>query len=67
MYIILNNEKIQLSSDDMNITEILESRHIPLNGTAVAINDRLVVRSKWENTIPDEGDRITLISAAFGG
>lgn len=51
----------------MTVHDILEWRHIPEAGTAVAVNGRLIPRSRWNSEELDEHDNITLISAAFGG
>jgi sulfur carrier protein len=36
-------------------------------GIAVAINDDVVPRSAWADTLPAEGDRVEVLSAVQGG
>lgn len=67
MKIILNDQTLNLSDSLMNIAEFLSSQSIPLGGTAVAVNNRLITRSNWELTFLKDGDVVTVISAAFGG
>lgn len=67
MKITLNNESIQLSNDDFTVMELLNTKGISHNGTAVSVNDRIVRHAMWESTKLSEGDRVVIISAAFGG
>lgn len=67
MRIKINNEACELSEYELTIADLLTLRHIPLGGTAVAINNKLITREKWETTCVKDGDALTVISAAFGG
>lgn len=67
MTIKINNEHVELSEVTLNVSEILTLRNIPLGGTAVAINNKLITRSNWDMTTVKDGDNLTVISAAFGG
>ena len=67
MTIQLNDETIKLPSDDMTVAELLDWRNQGKGGTAVAVNDRLIRKADWSSRHLAEGDRVTVISAAFGG
>lgn len=67
MVVILNNEVTTPPTGDVTLRELLEWRHIPLQGTAVALNDKLVKRSQWDTIYLKDNDNIVVISAAFGG
>lgn len=67
MNIILNNVPFQLPSVDTTVLELLNSKGISHAGTAVSVNDKLVRHSEWDSTKLSEGDRVVIISAAFGG
>lgn len=67
MRITINNEFLETPEHDMNIRDLLEWRNVPDSGTAVALNNKLVPRTKWDSTYLREDDVVTLISAAFGG
>lgn len=67
MTVILNNEPVSLPDERISLHGLLELRNIPLQGTAVALNDKLVRRTEWENVSLKEKDNIVVISAAFGG
>ena len=66
MTLIVNGEPRQFD-DNINVTEFMAANATPLNGTAIAVNGKICIRQNWETTILNEGDRLTVISAAFGG
>ena len=56
-------------TDAVNVRALLESLEIPpaQSGTAVAINEAIVPRSKWEETVLKDGDNVEIIRAVAGG
>ena len=67
MTITLNDKTETLPKEKMSIADLLEWKEIKSEGTAVAIDDRLVNRQKWTETFLTDGMNVTVISAAFGG
>lgn len=67
MTIELNNVSEKLPNDYMTISDLVEWKKIPKNGTAIAINDKLVKQENWPVTKLNDFDRVTVISAAYGG
>lgn len=67
MKIFINNQLIELPTGEMTVGELMEWRNIPSGGTAITLNDRIVRKSDRESTRLSDGDRIVVISAAFGG
>ena len=67
MTILYNDQPIQLPEDNMTIADLAKWKHLPEQGTAIALNDKLVTKAKWSVTQLNELDRITVITAAFGG
>lgn len=67
MKILLNNEITALPSDYTTVSELLTLKHIKPQGTAVAINDMIVKKADWDTRHFSDLDRVTIISAAFGG
>ncbi len=47
--------------------QLIAWKNIPTGGTAITINDRIVRKSDRESTRLSDGDRVVVISAAFGG
>jgi len=67
MNIILNNIPTKLPDDYMSVENLVEWKGIKKQGTAIAVNDIIVRKDDWELTKLHELDRVTIISAAFGG
>ena len=53
--------------DDTTVHEWLDRQQIAAEGTAMAIDNKLVPKSEWSNRTLADGDKITLIRATFGG
>ena len=66
MTITLNNKLIELHKES-TLHELIEQEKIPTQNVAIAVNNRLVMRSMWGNTILQDGDNIVAIVAAYGG
>lgn len=66
MEIFINNTPIT-TDEGMTIDRLLQSRGIPSQGVAVAVNNRVVSRTMWSQTVITEGDRLTVIQAVCGG
>lgn len=67
MKIILNNQPVEIADQSINIQELLISKGMKTEGTAVSVNNRLVRHSDWGSCQIKDGDNIVIISAAFGG
>lgn len=67
MNVNINNKPTSFDIENPILSELIAIAKIPTVGAAIAINDRLIVRSKWNETIIHENDNIVIISAAFGG
>lgn len=67
MNIYINDEPTDISMSGITVTDLLQMRNVKTDGTAVAINNRLIRNLKWDSTVINDGDRVTIISAAFGG
>lgn len=69
MKIKLNSSNIEIS-DNTTLKELLQTE---LNitpekkGVAVALNETIIPREKWETTYLSENDEILIITAAQGG
>ncbi len=67
MTITINKTPVELSDEFITIAELMELRDIKRGGTAIALNDKIVKHENWNSTRLSDGDRLTIISAAFGG
>lgn len=67
MTILYNNEPQKLPESNMTLADVANWKKLPEQGTAIAVNDKLITKAKWSITPINELDRITVITAAFGG
>ena len=67
MNIYINNEPFQFEVTN-TLFIVLEQRGLALRtGVAVAVNNIVVPKSNWDNTLLNDGDKILIISATKGG
>ena len=68
MDIVLNGET-RSAADGGSLLEVLESIGLPVDqgGIAVALNDRVIPRARWNEAMVKEADRIEVIHAVQGG
>ena len=67
MIISINSETVNIPSDIITVADLASSRNIPVKGTAIAINGKIVKADKWEVTRLNDNDTLMIISAAYGG
>lgn len=67
MFLIINNITESVPEDIRTVEDVLNWKQIPLDGTAVALNDKLVLARNRVLTKVKDGDRLIIITAAFGG
>lgn len=65
--VFINDIATTLPDNVTNLEELLAWKGIPAEGTAVALNDRLVIARNRCVTAINNGDSVTIISATFGG
>lgn len=62
------NGELKAIPDEINtVSELLEYLSIPEGGTAIAVNNQIVRASNRPTAMVKSGDRITIITAAYGG
>lgn len=66
MKIYINQKEIE-TRDSISIKELLDMQQISIEGTAIAIDNKLVPKNEWNDRILTEGNKITIIRATFGG
>lgn len=65
MKISVNNKERETQS--ANLLQLAEELSLPTQGVAMAMNNRMIPRSGWEDTLLTEGASIVIIQAACGG
>lgn len=67
MEITFNNNKIEVEQG-ISLLDWMRSKELhEKSGIAVALNNRVVPKEKWEHTVLQENDMLLLIGASYGG
>ena len=66
MKIYINQKEIEVQ-DNISVKELLDMQQIAIEGTAIAIDNKLVPKNEWNDRILTEGNKITISRATFGG
>lgn len=64
--VLINNQPRKLSAET-TVAELLQDLEIKKEGTAIAVNDQVVPRSKHGEHRVLDGDRLEIIRAVGGG
>ena len=67
MTVFVNDKEISLPEDTISLAELLQQQNIPENGIAVAVNQQVISKSKWNTTHINNNDKIIIITATQGG
>jgi sulfur carrier protein len=68
MQILLNGQATSTNSEKLTLSEFLQEQNIfQTEGTAIAINEKVIPKQNWNNQAIYENDRITIIKAVQGG
>ena len=66
MNVVVNGERHRLAADTALDTLVTALTAAP-SGVAAALNETVVPRAQWSNTILSEGDRVEVLTAVQGG
>lgn len=66
MTVLINDKPTEVNTGT-TLAQLLENLNIPSNGTAVAVNGALAKRDAWPSATLNDGDKVLIISAAYGG
>lgn len=67
MTISYNDQNIKLPDEIITLADLAKWKKIPEQGAAIALNDKLVTKSQWSVVKLNDLDRVTVITAAYGG
>ena len=65
MQVTINNQQTEVKAS--NVEELHAELGLPQKGVAIAIDNKMVPRAAWAETLLKENDNIVVIKAAFGG
>ncbi len=66
MNVFLNQTEICVGSR-VTLYELLAGQSITPEGVAVAVNNRIYLKEEWKGTFLEDGDKVTVIKATYGG
>lgn len=66
MKVRVNNKEMDLNSD-FTLTQLAEKLEFPVQGIAIAVNNKMIPRAEWERFTLKENDNLVIIKAACGG
>ena len=66
MKVYLNNKEIELENNS-TLMYLLEQSNLIKPGIAVAVNNSVVKKTKWDDYFLNDNDKITIIEAVCGG
>lgn len=65
---VLVNNQTQTTNTEASLTQLLQQLSLnDLKGMAVAVNNNIVPKSKWDEHMLTEQDKVTIIRATQGG
>ena len=64
---ISTNEQSEQVAHSSSLADIIQVLALPDLGCVFAINNAVVPRSQWQQTVVNEGDAISLFQAIAGG
>ncbi|WP_318366954.1 sulfur carrier protein ThiS [Enterobacter sp.] len=66
MRILFNDEPMQCA-DNLTLSALLTQLNQGQTGTALALNEQIVPRDRWDQHMLQDGDRILLFQVIAGG
>lgn len=66
MKVRVNNKEMDLNSD-FTLTQLADKLEFPVQGIAIAVNNKMIPRTEWERFTLKENDNLVIIKAACGG
>ena len=66
MKIKVNNKEVETTAA-VKINQLITQLELPNQGIAVAVNNQMITRDKWDHLSLQENDNVVIIKAACGG
>lgn len=67
MNIILNNNPESFEKIEMSISEILKVKNFIFKMLVIKVNDKVIKKDEYDNTIVKEGDNVVILHLVSGG
>ena len=66
MKVQVNNKEVELIPNS-TLTQLTTQLELPVQGIAIAVNNKMIPRPEWERFVLHENDNLVIIKAACGG
>ncbi len=66
MKVLVNNKETELVKGN-TISDLAHQLGLPAQGVAIALHNRMIPRTQWNEQILQPGDSLVIIKAACGG
>lgn len=66
MKVQVNNKEVEITPAS-TLTQLTAQMELPGQGIAIAVNNKMIPRTEWENYLLQENDNLIIIKAACGG
>ena len=66
MKVYINHSPVEVGTG-ISLSDLLSSQGISIEGTAAAVDNKVVPRADWDSTMLEEGAKVTVIRAVCGG
>ena len=66
MKVQVNNKEVEMTPAS-TLTQLAAQLELPVQGIAIAVNNKMIPRSEWEKFALQENDNLVVIKAACGG
>lgn len=66
MKVQVNNKEVEITPAS-TLTQLTDQMELPGQGIAIAVNNKMIPRTEWENYLLQENDNLVIIKAACGG
>lgn len=66
MKVQVNNKEVEIT-DASTIIRLTEQLELPLQGIAIAVNNKMIPRIEWNGFVLHESDNLVIIKAVCGG
>lgn len=66
MKVLVNNKEMELA-EGSTVADLARQLELPAQGVAIALHNRMVPRTQWEEQTLQPGDSLVIIKAACGG
>ena len=63
MKVQVNNKEVEITPDS-TLTQLTAQLELPVQGIAIAVNNKMIPRTEWEGFILHENDNLVIIKAA---